>query len=116
MSNDFHEHDYYTTTELAELLGVNRSTIFLWRTDGRIPASAVRKFRDRFYFRCDIIDPMIDAGVLVDADDPPHDFAGLKHFRNVALLPFHFDRYMDMFLRRQAGWMPKGPVGTTRSF
>ncbi len=55
MSNEFHEHDYYTTTELAEQLGVNKSTIALWRISGRIPASAVTKFRNTFYFRCDII-------------------------------------------------------------
>ena len=111
---EFHEHDYYTTTELAEQLGVDRSTIVQWRIGGRIPASAVIKFRNKFYFRCDIIDPMIDAGEFVDADDPPHDFEGFKHFRNVSLLPYHFDRYRDLFLRRQAGCLPKGPAGGIR--
>ncbi len=118
---EFCEHDHYTTAELVEQLGVARGTIDTWRRSGKIPIAVVMKRKGRFYFHCKIIDMMIDAGLL-EPDVPqkqtqPEDnenFAGLKRHKNVALLPFHFNRYMDMYLRRQAGCLPKGPAGVIR--
>lgn len=106
-SRAFNAADFYTIDELAEQLAITTNAIMLWRQSGKIPGKAVVKYRETLYFRCDVIDPLIDAGALlpeeINEQNPPHDSDELKRNRAVALLPFHFDRYMDFFLRRQAG-------------
>lgn len=60
----FNVHDYYTGPELCEQLGVPHTTIRLWTRNGRIPAEAVLKRGGRYFYHCDVIDPLIDAGML----------------------------------------------------
>jgi hypothetical protein len=111
---EFRECDWYSAAEMCELLGIKDRTLRLWKRTGRIPSEAILRHGpyNVFWYRCDVIDPLIDAGALGKQDslslseiEPQEELIRLENFE---LLPEHYERCKVFHERYKAGILTSG--------
>lgn len=122
ISESFCEQDYYSTGELADELGVSATLLSKWCRKGKIPPEAFVKRGRTLWYRRDVIDPLINAGMLdpepqggLRPSDDPRPEELIEH-GNLALLPEHFERYRAFRERKEAGILDASQQFGTNSF